>query len=351
MPEQDSVQRRTNFEESQVGFTKEMAIAEAMRCLKCHDHPCMTHGCPVHNFIPDFIDKICVGDFEGAYQILRKTTCLPAVCGRVCPHEEQCEGHCVRGSKGQSVSIGALERFVADWHRTHTAEEKHEKPQANGKKVAIVGSGPAGIAAAKDLSELGYAITIYEKEPVVGGVLTTGIPEFRLPKCIVQNELDFLKNNGVVFETSKSLGKDFSLEDLKGKMGYDAVFLGFGAGVPTTMDLPGEDLKNVYQANDFLNMINVDRAYEESSSVKIPKFDTIAIVGGGNVAMDACRSAVRVGAKKVYIIYRRTEAEMPAHEGEIKEAKDEGVEFIFLTNPVKLKGDAKGNVEDRKSVV
>lgn len=340
MPEQDPAVRCTNFLESQTGYTEDMAISEAMRCLKCREHPCMTSGCPVHNHIPEFIDKICHGEFEEAYQILRQTTCLPAVCGRVCPQEEQCEGHCVRGLKGQPVSIGALERFVADWHRTHTPEDQSEKVPSLKKKVAVIGSGPASIAAAKELSDYGYDVTIFEKEEKLGGILTYGIPEFRLPKNIVQHEIELLKKKDVKFQCGQSLSKENSLQDFKEKQGFDAIFLGFGAGVPTTMDIPGTDLKGVYQANDFLIKVNT----QQDSNPLGKKYDTIAVIGGGNVAMDACRSAVRTGARKVLVIYRRSEAEMPAHVGEIKEARDEGVEFIFLTSPVAIKGDKDGNV-------
>lgn len=340
MPEQDPAVRCTNFLESQTGYTEDMAISEAMRCLKCREHPCMTTGCPVHNHIPEFIDKICHGEFEEAYQILRQTTCLPAVCGRVCPQEEQCEGHCVRGLKGQPVSIGALERFVADWHRTHTPEDQSEKVPSLKKKVAVIGSGPASIAAAKELSDYGYDVTIFEKEEKLGGILTYGIPEFRLPKNIVQHEIELLKKKDVKFQCGQSLSKENSLQDFKEKQGFDAIFLGFGAGVPTTMDIPGTDLKGVYQANDFLIKVNT----LQDSNPLGKKYDTIAVIGGGNVAMDACRSAVRTGARKVLVIYRRSEAEMPAHVGEIKEARDEGVEFIFLTSPVAIKGDKDGNV-------
>lgn len=340
MPEQDPAVRCTNFLESQTGYTEDMAISEAMRCLKCREHPCMTSGCPVHNHIPEFIDKICHGEFEEAYQILRQTTCLPAVCGRVCPQEEQCEGHCVRGLKGQPVSIGALERFVADWHRTHTPEDQSEKVASLKKKVAVIGSGPASIAAAKELSDYGYDVTIFEKEEKLGGILTYGIPEFRLPKNIVQHEIELLKKKDVKFQCGQSLSKENSLQDFKEKQGFDAIFLGFGAGIPTTMDIPGTDLKGVYQANDFLIKVNT----LQDSNPLGKKYDTIAVIGGGNVAMDACRSAVRTGARKVLVIYRRSEAEMPAHVGEIKEARDEGVEFIFLTSPVAIKGDKDGNV-------
>ncbi len=344
MPEQDAKLRRTNFTESQTGYTEEMAICEAMRCLKCRNHPCMTKGCPVHNYIPAFIDMVSKGQFEEAYQILSNTTCLPAVCGRVCPHEEQCEGNCVRGIKGQSVSIGALERFVADYHRNHVTTTEKIETASGCKKVAVIGAGPAGLAAAGDLATYGYDVTVFEKSNVIGGVLTYGIPEFRLPKEIVTNEVATLKNRGVKFELSKTLGEDITLDSLLGEQGFSAVFLGFGAGVAKTMNIPGEDLQGCLQAQNFLNEINVINDPKKLSSASFPHYKSIAIVGGGNVAMDACRSAVRTGADKVMIVYRRTEAEMPAHEGEIKEARDEGVQFIFLNNPVRVLGDANGKV-------
>ncbi len=334
MPEQNAELRRTSFTESQTGYTEEMAICEAMRCLKCREHPCMTRGCPVHNHIPAFIDCICEGRFEDAYNILRKTTCLPAVCGRVCPHEEQCEGNCVRGIKGDSVSIGALERFVADWHREHCTDTVDHEIEKNGRRVAVIGAGPAGLAAAGDLATLGYDVTIFEKTDVIGGVLAYGIPEFRLPKAIVSHEIRKLQDRKVNFELGKTLGADFSLDDLQGNMGFDAVFLGIGAGVAQTMDIPGEDLNGCYLAQDFLNTVNL----RQNSELQFPKYRRIAIVGGGNVAMDACRSAVRTGAEEVMIVYRRSETEMPAYEGEINEARAEGVEFVFLTRPTEVLG-------------
>ncbi|MBQ8708699.1 MAG: NADPH-dependent glutamate synthase [Succinivibrionaceae bacterium] len=338
MPEQEVALRRANFTESQIGYTEEMAICEAMRCLKCRKHPCMSRGCPVHNHIPAFIDSICQGRFEEAYQILSSTTCLPAVCGRVCPQEEQCEGNCVRGIKGQAVAIGALERFVADWHRAHVQASESQEIAPAGKRIAVIGSGPASLAAAGDLAALGYEVTVFDKASVIGGVLAYGIPEFRLPKAVVAHEVDKLKSRGVRFEMNRALGQDLTLDELQGTMGFDAVFLGFGAGVSKSMEIPGEDLKGCYDAQDFLNAINLDEKRE------FPKYGTIAIVGGGNVAMDACRSAVRTGADRVMIVYRRSESEMPAYEGEVKEARDEGVEFVFLTKPLKVLDDGKGNV-------
>lgn len=331
MPEQAPEIRRTNFEESATGFTESMAIREAMRCLNCRTRPCMKHGCPVHNHIPEFIQQVSMGEFEAAYQILCETTSLPAVCGRVCPQYEQCEGYCVRGLKGDPVSIGALERFVADWHRNHSKEDKAEKPAGNGKKVAVIGSGPAGIACAGDLADKGFSVTIFEKNEKAGGVLTYGIPEFRLPKDIVQNEIDGLLAKGVEIKTGTEVGKDIITDDILTKEGFAAVFFGNGAGIPSTMDIPGEDQDGVMVASDYLVKINIDK----DRSTKAKK---IAIVGGGNVAMDACRSAIRTGADKVYVVYRRSRAEMPADPSEVKEAEEEGIEFLFLTNPVEVKG-------------
>ncbi len=344
MPQLGVDVRRSTFTESQTGYTEDMAIAEAMRCLKCRKHPCMTTGCPVHNHIPAFIDCICRGEFEEAYQILRKTTCLPGVCGRVCPQEEQCEGNCVRGIKGQSVSIGALERFVADWHRSHVEETAQVDTASVGKKVAIIGSGPAGLAAAGDLANYGFDVTVFEKHSnALGGVLAYGIPNFRLPKDIVADEVKKLKDRGVKLQLGCSLGDNLSLDELLGEKGFNAVFLGFGAGISKSMDIPGENLQHCYQAQDFLNKVN-----STPNKPDFPHFKTIAIVGGGNVAMDACRSAVRTGADRVVIVYRRTEHEMPAYLGEIQEAKEEGVEFIFLTKPLEVLDDGTGKVKGLK---
>ena len=343
MPEQEPMIRNKNFLEVCEGYTEEMAIREAMRCLRCRKKPCMMVGCPVHNHIPDFIAKVAEGDFEAAYQVLAETTSLPAVCGRVCPQEKQCEGSCVRGIKGQPVGIGNLERFVADWHRAHV-EEAVQAAESNGHKVAVIGAGPAGIACAGDLIDKGYDVTVYEKMEVAGGVMAYGIPEFRLPNAVVEAEISKLEAKGVKFVTGKAVGSDVTIDDLMDKEGFESVFVGNGAGVPTTMGIPGEDLDGVCVASDYLVRINLDKAYDAASSNPLPKAKKIAIVGGGNVAMDAARSAIRTGADKVYIVYRRTEQEMPAHAGEIKEAKDEGIEFLFLTNPVAVKAGADGKV-------
>ena len=340
MPQQDPKVRRRNFEEVATGYTEETAVAEAMRCLRCRKKPCMNVGCPVHNHIPDFIAKVAEGDFEAAYQILAETTSLPAVCGRVCPQHEQCEGACVRGVKGQPVAIGALERFVADWHRNNACCAAAEAPEKNGKKVAVIGSGPAGIACAGDLADKGYDVTIFEKEDVLGGVLIYGIPEFRLPKEIVTSEIEGLEKKGVKFETGKALGADVTVDGLLDG-GFDAVFLGNGAGVPSTMGIDGEDKEGVFVASDYLMRVNIDHAYEEGAADPLPAAKKVAVVGGGNVAMDACRAAVRAGADKVYVVYRRSLAEMPADPAELKEAEDEGVEFLYLTNPVAVKGKGK----------
>ena len=338
MPEQDPAVRTGNFDEVATGYTEEMAIREALRCLKCREHPCMTGGCPIHNNIPAFIEKITEGAFEEAYQILTETTSLPAVCGRVCPQYLQCEGKCVRGEKGRPVAIGALERFVADWHRHHAASEadasaKQEAEAAgsgSGAKAAVIGSGPAGLACAGVLAEKGCSVTIFEKEEVSGGVLAYGIPKFRLPAEILEQELANLKAAGVRFETGKALGKDFTLNDLEAE-GYRAVFLGNGAGQSLRLGVPGQELEGVLPASAFLYDVNCKNEY--------PDAEKIAVIGGGNVAMDACRAAVRCPkAKKVTVVYRRSPAEMPADPAELKEAEAEGIEFLYLTGPVEVVG-------------
>ena len=358
MPEQDPCVRTGNFDEVATGYTEEMAVREALRCLKCREHPCMTKGCPVHNNIPAFIEKITEGAFEEAYQILAETTSLPAVCGRVCPQYLQCEGNCVRGEKGRPVAIGALERFVADWHRKH-AETAGEKPadasavksagtmadavgtvaefmngaEAAGRKdirIAVIGSGPAGLTCAGELAKKGYSVTLFEKEEIAGGVLAYGIPKFRLPAEILEQELESLKAAGVSFETGKMLGKDFTLNDLVSE-GYRAVFIGNGAGKSLRLGVPGQELTGVVPAAAFLYDVNVKKEY--------PDAERIAVIGGGNVAMDACRAAVRCpAAKKVTVVYRRSVAEMPADPAELKEAEAEGVEFLYLTGPVEVIG-------------
>ena len=329
MPEQDPQVRNKNFDEVTTGYTEEMAIHEAMRCLKCRKKPCMMVGCPVHNHIPDFIAKVTEGEFEEAYQILKETTTLPAVCGRVCPQYLQCEGACVRGKKGKPVSIGALERFVADWHRRHKDKDAPRDIKLNGYKVAVVGSGPAGITCAGDLADLGYEVTIFEKENILGGVLAYGIPEFRLPKEILELEIYSLNSKGVHIETGKALGRDLTLDDLLEKQGFNAVFIGNGAGKPSKLGIPGSDSEGVISAADFLSKINIEGVLSEAKK--------IAVIGGGNVAMDACRAAMRCPkAEKVYIVYRRSLNEMPADPSEIHEAMDEGIEFMYLTGPLEV---------------
>ena len=331
MPMQDPLVRNQNFKETALGYTEQMAIHEAMRCLRCRKHPCMSNGCPVHNHIPEFIAKITEGDFEAAYQILTQTTSLPAVCGRVCPQYLQCEGNCVRGKNGRPVAIGALERFVADWHRTHFPEDNlSERSQENAnhdKKIAVIGSGPAGLACAGDLLDLGYQVTIYEKENVLGGVLAYGIPEFRLPKEILEREIATLHAKGIETKCGKALGTDFTIEDLMGSYGYDAVFIANGAGKPVNLGIPGQNTPGVITAAELLEKENLEQ--------KLPTAKQIVIVGGGNVAMDACRCAVRIAsAEKVTIVYRRTRAEMPADPKELEEALEEGVGIRYLTGPV-----------------
>ena len=328
MPMQAPEVRNQNFEEVALGYTEEQAIREAMRCLRCRKHPCMSSGCPVHNHIPEFIAHITEGDFEGAYQVLTQTTSLPAVCGRVCPQYLQCEGNCVRGKNGgQPVAIGALERFVADYHRKHQAAKQDAVIESNSKKVAVIGSGPAGIACAGDLLEQGYPVTIFEKEHVAGGVLAYGIPEFRLPKEIVQDELDSLIKKGAKIELGQALGSAFTLDELLDQRGFSAVFIGNGAGNTLHLGIPGEDTDGVVAASALLAEANRDQT--------MPDAKNIIVVGGGNVAMDACRCAVRIpSAEKVTIVYRRTQEEMPADPKELQEALDEGVEIMYLTGPV-----------------
>lgn len=332
MPMQDPAVRNQNFEEVALGYSEEQAIREAMRCLKCRKHPCMTSGCPVHNHIPEFIAKITEGDFEGAYQVLTQTTSLPAVCGRVCPQYLQCEGNCVRGKNGgRPVAIGALERFVSDYHRKHstTVTAKAVTKSSNQKQVAVIGSGPASLACADDLLDEGFKVTIFEKENVLGGVLAYGIPEFRLPKEIVENEIEGLKAKGVQIELGKTVGKDFTLDELLDQQGFSAVFIGNGAGKPMRLGIPGQEAEGVVSAADFLAKANLEKV--------LPTAKNIAIVGGGNVAMDACRCAARIpSAEKVSIVYRRSLAEMPADPSELKEAMDEGVEVLYLTGPVSV---------------
>ena len=348
MPSQDPKVRARNFDEVALGYTYEMAVEEAKRCLSCPKKPCST-ACPVQIDIPAFIKCVAEEDMEGAYQVLSASSALPAVCGRVCPQENQCEGKCVRGIKGEPVAIGRLERFVADWHREHS-NEKAVKPESNGHKVAIVGAGPSGLTAAGDLARLGYEVTVYEALHTAGGVLVYGIPEFRLPKAIVQKEIDNLKDMGVKIETNLVIGKVLTVDELFDEMGFEAVFIGSGAGLPRFMNIPGESLKGVYSANEYLTRINLMKAYREGSATPIKKSRKVAVVGGGNVAMDAARSAMRLGAEEVYIVYRRGMEELPARKEEVEHAIEEGIVFKTLTNPVEVLGDDKGNVCGMKCV-
>ena len=337
MPSQDPIERASNFKEVALGYTKEMALDESQRCLNCKNHPC-TQGCPVQIDIPAFIKKISEEDFEGAYNVIAKDSSLPAVCGRVCPQENQCEKYCVRGIKGEPVGIGRLERFVADWHNEN-AKEAPVKPVSNGHKVAVIGSGPSGLTCAGDLAKKGYDVTVFEALHTAGGVLVYGIPEFRLPKAIVQKEVDGLKALGVKVETNTVIGKTVSVDELMSdEFGFEAVFIGSGAGLPSFMNIPGENLKAVYSANEFLTRINLMKAYREGADTPIKHSNSVAVVGGGNVAMDAARCAKRLGAEHVYIVYRRSEAELPARREEVEHAKEEGIEFMLLNNPVEILG-------------
>ncbi len=345
MPEQEANIRNKNFKEVSLGYTEEMAIEEATRCLNCKTRPCMG-GCPVCVKIPEFIALVAEGKFIEAYNKIHETSSLPAVCGRVCPQESQCEKYCVRGIKGESVGIGRLERFVADYYMKH-GEDKVSLPEKNGKKVAVVGAGPSGLTCAGDLAKLGYDVSIFEAFHTPGGVLMYGIPEFRLPKTIVQSEIDKLKNYGVEINTNMVIGKVLSVDELLNEEGFSAVFIGTGAGLPSFMKIEGENLNGVYSANEFLTRINLMKAY------KFPEYDTpiysgkrVAVVGGGNVAMDAARCAKRLGAEEVYIIYRRSEEEMPARLEEVHHAKEEGIEFKLLCNPNRILGDENGWVKE-----
>ena len=335
MPVQDALVRAHNFDEVALGYTEEQAIDEANRCLNCKNMPCVA-GCPVKIHIPEFISKIKEGDFEGAYQIITKSSSLPAVCGRVCPQETQCESKCIRGIKGESVGIGRLERFVADWHNTFCTEEP-VKPTSNGHRVAVVGSGPSGLTCAGDLAKKGYEVTVFEALHTAGGVLVYGIPEFRLPKKIVAKEVDTLKKLGVHIETNVVIGKTLTIDELF-EMGYEAVFVGSGAGLPNFMGIPGESLKGVYSANEFLTRSNLMKSYLANPETPIMKGGKVAVVGGGNVAMDAARTALRLGADKVYIVYRRSMEELPARREEVEHAEEEGIEFRLLCNPTEILG-------------
>lgn len=335
MPTQPPEVRAHNFFEVATGYDEETAIDEALRCLSCKNTPCVA-GCPVNIHIPEFISKIKEGDFEGAYQVINKSSSLPAVCGRVCPQETQCESKCVRGIKGEPVGIGRLERFVADWHNAHT-KEAAVPPESNGHKVAVIGSGPSGLTCAGDLAKKGYQVTIFEALHTAGGVLVYGIPEFRLPKAIVQQEVDALTALGVEIATNVVIGKTLTVDELF-EQGYEAVFIGSGAGLPNFMGIPGESLKGVYSANEFLTRSNLMKAYEANRATPIMKGGKVAVVGGGNVAMDAARTALRLGAEKVSIVYRRSLEELPARKEEVEHAMEEGIDFRLLNNPVEILG-------------
>ena len=350
IPEQEPLVRNKNFDEVALGYTEEIAIDEAKRCLNCRQHPCVS-GCPVNVRIPEFIAKVAEGEFEEAYKIITSTNSLPAVCGRVCPQEHQCEGKCVRGIKGESVGIGRLERFVADWHAAHAdPNAKVEKPVSNGHRVAVVGSGPAGLTCAGDLARMGYEVTVYELFHKAGGVLVYGIPEFRLPKAIVAREVAALEEMGVKIVTDAVIGRAISIDELLTEEGFEAVFLGSGAGLPRFLGIPGENLLGVYSANEFLTRINLMKAYREDYDTPIKHHKCVAVVGAGNVAMDAARCAKRMGTEKVYIVYRRGEAEMPARLEEQHHAKEEGIEFMTLTNPTEIIGGEDGRVCGMKCI-
>ncbi len=341
MPSQDPNVRNKNFQEVALGYTEEQALDEAQRCLNCKNRACM-QGCPVMVHIPEFIAEVAKGDFEAAYQIISNTSALPAVCGRVCPQETQCEMYCVRGKKGDPVGIGRLERFVADWHNAHRAEAP-EKPASNGHRVAVVGSGPAGLTCAGDLARKGYDVTVFEALHLAGGVLVYGIPEFRLPKAIVQKEVDGLKAMGVTIATDTVIGRTISIDELMEEQGFEAVFIGSGAGLPMFMDIPGVNYRGVYSANEFLTRINLMKAYLPDSDTPIQRPKKVAVVGGGNVAMDAARCAKRLGAE-VYIVYRRGMEELPARKEEVEHAEEEGIIFKTLCNPVEIFADENDDV-------
>ena len=341
MPEQDPNVRNKNFLEVAMGYTEEMAMEEASRCLNCKNKPCVS-GCPVNVRIPEFVAKVAEGKFEEAYEIITSTNSLPAISGRVCPQENQCEGKCVRGIKGESVSIGRLERFCADYHMKHS-DAKAVKPQSNGKKVAVVGAGPSGLTCAGDLAKKGYEVTVFEAFHTAGGVLVYGIPEFRLPEAIVKKEVENLQDLGVEVKTNMVNGRVLSVDELF-EMGYKAIFIGSGAGLPSFMGIEGEDLIGVYSANEYLTRTNLMKAYLDDYDTPIIKSKSVAVVGGGNVAMDAARCAKRLGAENVYIVYRRGMEEMPARKEEVHHAMEEGIIFKNLNNPVKILGDENGRV-------
>jgi len=344
MPEQEPLVRNRNWQEVALGYSEQDALSEAQRCLNCKNMPCVS-GCPVGVKIPEFIKKVAEGDFEGAYQKIKETNSLPAVCGRVCPQENQCEHNCVRAVKGESVGIGRLERFVADWHRAHASENDVEAVEipANAPKIAVIGSGPAGLSCAGDLAKNGYRVTIFEALHKAGGVLSYGIPEFRLPKDIVDKEVASLEKMGVEIRLNTIVGRTLTVDELF-ESGYAAVFIASGAGLPSFMNIPGENSNGVYSANEFLTRVNLMKAYREDYLTPVKCGKNVAVVGGGNVAMDAARCAKRLGAESVYIVYRRSEAEMPARFEEVHHAKQEEIIFRTLVNPVKINADEKGNV-------
>ena len=343
MPEQEPDVRNKNFSEVALGYTEEQAVDEAKRCLNCKNKPCVG-GCPVHIDIPSFIKEMAEGRFEEAYSVISKSSSLPAVCGRVCPQETQCEQRCVRGLKGEPVGIGRLERFAADYHNKNSGE-KPKRPEPNGHKVAIIGSGPSGLTCAGDLAKRGYDVTVFEALHLAGGVLEYGIPEFRLPKAIVQKEIDTLRDLGVKIETNMVVGKVITIDELMDEQGFEAVFIGSGAGLPRFMNIPGENLKGVYSANEFLTRVNLMKAYLPGSATPIQHAKRVAVVGGGNVAMDAARCAKRLGAEAVYIVYRRSLEELPTRKEEVEHAMQEGIIFKLLNNPVEILGDESGFVK------
>ena len=348
MPSQDPLVRNKNFKEVALGYDEATAIEEAKRCIGCKHKPCVS-GCPVAVDIPAFIALVAEGKFEEAYEVIQRTSSLPAVCGRVCPQETQCEGKCTRGIKGEPVGIGRLERFVADWHMAHS-EAAPTCPMRNGHKVAVVGSGPAGLTCAGDLAKMGYDVTVFEALHLAGGVLVYGIPEFRLPKEIVRREVEGLKHIGVKIETNSVIGRVLTIDELKNEYGFEAVFLGTGAGLPKFMGIKGEGARGVFSANEYLTRTNLMKAYESDSETPIMHARKIAVVGGGNVAMDAARCAKRLGADTVYIVYRRSEAELPARREEVEHAKEEEIVFKLLTNPVEILTDADDNVVGLKCI-
>ena len=348
MPSQDAKVRAHNFDEVALGYTAQMAVDEAERCLNCKNMPCVS-GCPVGIAIPNFIQKVKVGEFEEAYRIITESSSLPAVCGRVCPQESQCEGKCVRGIKGEAVGIGRLERFVADYHNEN-CKEAPQKPTPNGHRVAVVGSGPAGLTCAGDLAKKGYDVTVFEALHTAGGVLVYGIPEFRLPKAIVAKEIATLEQLGVHIAVNTVVGKTVSIEELMKEEGFEAVFVGSGAGLPRFMRIPGENLKGVYSANEFLTRVNLMKAYRANSATPVQHAKRVAVVGGGNVAMDAARCALRLGAEEVSIVYRRSLEELPARREEVEHAMEEGIQFRLLNNPVEILGDENGFVSGMKCV-